>query len=81
MLSKNADKGTLVQLVDDEEIYSNSIYIKPEEYVFFREERPGMILDSYVQCNVKYFKVMLAYTGDVLPKVPASLLKNNELVL
>ena len=40
-----------------------------------------MILDSYEQGNVKYYKIMLAYTGDVLVGVPESLLKDNELVL
>ena len=78
---RHKSNGSLVQLVDDESRYSNSKYITKEQYVFFREERPGMILDSYEQGNVKYYKIMLAYTGDVLVGVPESLLKDNELVL
>lgn len=78
---RNNKNGSLVQLVDDRDGYLNSPYIRQEQYVFFEEERPGMILDSFRQGNVVYYKVMLAYTGDVLVGIPEYLLKDNQLVL
>ena len=81
MVIKNTGSGTLVQLVDNADVYLNSPYIRQAQYVFFAEERPGIVLDSYVQGNVRYYKVMLVYTGDILGGVPESLLKDNELVL
>lgn len=78
---RNTGKGSLVQLVDDADGYLNSPYIRRSQYVYFEEERPGMILDSFTQGNVTYYKVMLAYTGDVLVGIPEYLLKDNELVL
>ena len=73
--------GTLVQLRDEEKIYKNSPYIGKNDYVYFAEERPGIILDSFKQVDVTYYKVMLVYTGYILAGVPEELLKDNELVL
>ena len=78
---RNKGNGSLVQLVDDEDGYLNSPYIRSSQYVYFKEERPGMILDSLTQGNVTYYKIMLVYTGDVLVGIPEYLLKDNQLVL
>ena len=78
---KHTGNGSLVQLVDNKDEYTDSPYIKQEQYMFFQEERPGMILDSYRQGNITYYKIMLAYTGDILGGVPEYLLKDNQLVL
>ena len=81
MVIKNAGNGTLVQLVDNADVYLNSPYIRQAQYVFFEEERPAIVLDSYAQGNVRYYKVMLVYTGEILGGVPESLLQANKLVL
>lgn len=81
MVIKNAGNGTLVQLVDNADVYLNSPYIRQGQYVFFEEERPAIILDSYAQGNVRYYKVMLIYTGEILRGVPENLLQENKLVL
>ena len=73
--------GSLVQLVDDEKKFKNTPYIGKNDYVYFEEERPGIILDSFRQGNVIYYKVMLVYTGYILAGVPEQLLKDNQLVL
>lgn len=73
--------GSLVQLVDDEKKFKNTPYIGKNDYVYFEEERPGIILDSFRQGNVIYYKVMLVYTGYILAGVPEELLKDNQLVL
>ena len=66
MVIKNAGNGTLVQLVDNADVYLNSPYIRQAQYVFFEEERPGIVLDSYAQGNVRYYKVILVYTSSNL---------------
>ena len=81
MVIKNAGNGTLVQLVDNADVYLNSPYIRQAQYVFFEEERPAIVLDSYAQGNVRYYKVMLVYTGEILGGVPENLLQANKLVL
>ena len=81
MLNRNAQVGTLVQLVDNSEEYTKAPYTKEEEYVFFAEERPAIVLDYYTQGSVRYYKVMLVYTGEVLGGVPEYLLQPNKLVL
>ena len=81
MVIKNAGNGTLVQLVDNADVYLNSPCIRQGQYVFFEEERPAIILDSYAQGNVRYYKVMLIYTGEILRGVPENLLQANKLVL
>ena len=81
MVIKNAGNGTLVQLVGNADVYLNSPYIRQGQYVFFEEERPAVVLDSYAQGNVRYYKVMLIYTGEILGGVPESLLQTNKLVL
>lgn len=73
--------GSLVQLRDEEKIYESSPYIGKNDYVYFEEERPGIILDSFRQGNTTYYKVMLVYTGYILAGVPEELLKDNQLVL
>lgn len=78
---RNTGKGSLVQLVDDKDGVASCPYITQAQHVFFQEERPGMIINSYKQGQVVYYKVMLAYTGDVIVRVPECLLKDNELVL
>ena len=77
----NKHTGSLVQLVDEEKIYKNSPYIGKNDHVYFEEERPAIILDSYRQGATTYYKVMLVYTGYVLGGVPEELLKDNTLVL
>ena len=81
MVIKNAGNGTLVQLVDNADLYVNSPCIRQGQYVFFEEERPAVVLDSYTQGSVRYYKVMLVYTGEVLRGVPEYLLQENKLVL
>ena len=81
MVIKNAGNGTLVQLVDNADVYLNSPYIRQGQYVFFEEERPAVVLDSYSQGSVRYYKVMLIYTGEILGGVPENLLQENKLVL
>lgn len=78
---RNTGNGSLVQLVDNEKKFKNSPYIGKNDYVYFEEERPGIILDSFRQGNVTYYKVMLVYTGYILAGVPEELLKDNQLVL
>ena len=46
---RNTGNGSLVQLVDDADGYLNSPYIRNSQYVYFEEERPGMILDSFTE--------------------------------
>ena len=77
----NTHIGSLVQLVDNKKNYENSPYINKADYVYFEEERPAIILDSYRQGPVTYYKVMLVYTGEILGGVPQELLKDNTLVL
>ena len=78
---KHTNVGSLVQLVNDIGGVVDCPYITQAQHVFFQEERPGMILDSYRQGNITYYKIMLAYTGDILGGVPEYLLKDNQLVL
>ena len=78
---RNTGKGSLVQLVDDKDGVINCPYITQAQHIFFQEERPGMIINSFKQGQVVYYKVMLAYTGDIIVGIPEYLLKDNELVL
>ena len=81
MVIKNAGNGTLVQLVDNADVYLSSPCIRQAQYVFFEEERPAVVLDSYTQGSVRYYKVMLVYTGEILRGVTEYLLHPNKLVL
>lgn len=78
---RNTGKGSLVQLVDDKDGVINCPYITQAQRIFFQEERPGMIISSFKQGSIRYYKVMLAYTGDIVVGIPEYLLKDNELVL
>ena len=78
---RNTGKGSLVQLVDDKDGVINCPYITQAQHIFFFQELPGMIISSFKQGSIRYYKVMLAYTGDIIVGIPECLLKDNELVL